>query len=84
MQTLFPKEEKIFQDDNGLNHAAGPVRSGASIRNRCPPPASLLELSQYLLKESYNIPLNSTKHAYESIPRRIHDLFNAKDGPTSY
>ena len=41
------------------------------MRNRFPPPSSIMQPEDILLEEWYNIPLETVQTLYESIPRRI-------------
>jgi hypothetical protein len=54
------------------------------VRNRFPPPTSLKQLEDVFQEEWYKIPLETVQNLYESIPRRIVAVLQAKHGPTPY
>lgn len=56
----------------------------ARVRNVFPPPSSLKELEKLLIEEWHNIPIETVEKLYDSIPRRIQAVLNAKGGPTPY
>ena len=47
-------------------------------------PLSLKELKEVLIEEWGKISLETIHNLYESIPRRIEAVINAKDEPTPY
>jgi hypothetical protein len=54
------------------------------VRNRFPRSTALKQLEDILQEEWYKIPLQTTHNLYESIPRRIAAVLEAKVGPTPY
>lgn len=54
------------------------------LRSRYPPPSSLQELQQFLQEEWCKIPLTTIQKLYDSIPRRLEAVLNAKGAPTPY
>lgn len=54
------------------------------VRSRFPPPSSLKQLAKMLVEEWDNIPLDTIRTLYESIPRRITAVLKANGGPTHY
>jgi hypothetical protein len=54
------------------------------VRNSFPPPTSLKQFEDVLLEDWYKIPLETFQNLYESIPKRIAAVLEAKGGPTPY
>jgi hypothetical protein len=53
-------------------------------RNRWPPPTSLKQLEDVLQEEWHNIPLQTVKSFYKSIPRRTEAVLKKKVCPSTY
>ncbi|GFW82662.1 transposable element Tcb1 transposase [Trichonephila clavipes] len=77
LQTLFPGEHPVFQDDNAPVHTY-------KVRARFPPPRTLFELETVLHEEWVQIPMHFVQDLYFSIPRRMQAVIQAKGGPTPY
>jgi hypothetical protein len=54
------------------------------VRNRFPPPISLMQLEDVLHEKWYTIPLETVQKLYKSIPRRIAAVLKAKGSPAPY
>jgi hypothetical protein len=91
IQTLFPNNDAVFQDDSTPIHTAGTVQSlfeeHEGELQHCPWPAQLpnFNIIEPLLETRVRNrfpPPTSLKHS--SIQRRIAAVLKAKGGPTPY
>jgi hypothetical protein len=69
---------KIFHDQHNYQIWTSLNHYGQWVRNRFPPPISLMQLEVVLQEEWYKIPLEIVRNFYESIPRRTAALLKAK------
>ncbi|GFU70209.1 transposable element Tcb2 transposase [Trichonephila clavipes] len=91
VQTSFPGECPLYQDDNAPIHTAKIVQEWfaehegeSKLRARFPPPSTISALETALHEEWLHIPLQVVHDLYVSIPRRIQSVIQSKGGPTPY
>ncbi|GFX12088.1 transposable element Tcb2 transposase [Trichonephila clavipes] len=88
VQTSFPGECPLYQDDNAPIHTAKIVQEWfaehereSKLRARFPPPSTISALETALHEEWLHIPLQVVHDLYASIPRRIQSVIQSKGGP---
>ncbi|GFW58193.1 transposable element Tcb1 transposase [Trichonephila clavipes] len=91
VQTSFPGECPLYQEDNAPIHTAKIVQEWfaehegeSKLRARFPPPSTISALETALHEEWLHIPLQVVHVLYASIPRRIQSVIQSKEGPTPY
>ncbi|GFV69775.1 transposable element Tcb1 transposase [Trichonephila clavipes] len=85
VQTSFPGECPLYQDDNAPIHTAKIVqewfaehKGESKLRARFPPPSTISVLETALHEEWLHIPLQVVHDLYASIPRRIQSVIQSK------
>ncbi|KAK9710483.1 hypothetical protein QE152_g26000 [Popillia japonica] len=79
-----PLHNNLRQEVGPTGYAKRYVMKEQRVRSRFPAPSSLKQLTDILVEEWDNIPLETIQKLYESIPRRIEAVLQASDGSTTY